>query len=533
MASAAAGGMQQSVISIGTAQGTENGASQLAAELHPEVVALLTRIYQRASNSESSSKALVFGDTQRLLSVPPRLTTIRINPLKLTREKAKAAIEYHFHKLNETVVMTPHPELIDILTVPVTGPHPITASGKTVLVDRTCGSAVLRGAPVFAAGVVSADQTISPGDSVSVWIALTASDETPSNQTTKATDSKSLDSSSPPPQQRVLIGSGASLLSADAMNNKTWKRPAATESGGSSGGAAAAASGSTAVGVRAVQLNEVLYKSPSFYALERGCTCGCGITTPGTVLIQNLPSALAALALGITSTATSCGERVLDMCAAPGGKTTHIASLLSLKQSVASGGDSKFTAQSDVAGRNVLVAFESNPLRCASLKRLLSDWTTASDSREFTSPSVHVIGADSLSALDASDSKKSFDPTSGSFAPASFDRILLDPPCSGLGQRPHFSAGGQTVSALRGRAMYQRKLMTIAYQLLRPVRTVSSVDVKSSSGADVDSSDTGGVLVYSTCTLSVFENESNVAWFLKTYPDMKLMYVATSRHSHL
>jgi len=50
--------------------------------------------------------------------------------------------------------------------------------------------------------------------------------------------------------------------------------------------------------------------------------------------------------------------------------------------------------------------------------------------------------------------------------PESFDRVLLDPPCSGLGQRPRIK---DTVSvvALNSYSPYQRKLFRVAVQLLR------------------------------------------------------------------
>jgi 16S rRNA C967 or C1407 C5-methylase (RsmB/RsmF family) len=65
----------------------------------------------------------------------------------------------------------------------------------------------------------------------------------------------------------------------------------------------------------------------------------------------------------------------------------------------------------------------------------------------------------------------------------SFDRIMLDPPCTGLGQRPVFGTTSevQKVNAFRTtQPAYQKRLMSQAVRLLK----------------------IGGVLVYSTCTVS-------------------------------
>jgi 16S rRNA C967 or C1407 C5-methylase (RsmB/RsmF family) len=86
------------------------------------------------------------------------------------------------------------------------------------------------------------------------------------------------------------------------------------------------------------------------------------------------------------------------------------------------------------------------------------------------------------------------------FPPESFDRILLDPPCSGLGNRPRLK-DTQSMKTLEGHAAYQRKLVHTAIPLLKP----------------------GGVLVYSTCTISPLENEEMVAYILKTFPEMCLV----------
>ncbi|XP_027261069.1 tRNA (cytosine(72)-C(5))-methyltransferase NSUN6 isoform X3 [Cricetulus griseus] len=85
------------------------------------------------------------------------------------------------------------------------------------------------------------------------------------------------------------------------------------------------------------------------------------------------------------------------------------------------------------------------------------------------------------------------------FLPESFDRILLDAPCSGMGQRPNMACTW-TLKEVTSYQPLQRKLLNVAVRLLKP----------------------GGVLVYSTCTVTLAENEEQVAWALTTFPCLQL-----------
>ncbi|KAJ8313490.1 hypothetical protein KUTeg_008051 [Tegillarca granosa] len=85
------------------------------------------------------------------------------------------------------------------------------------------------------------------------------------------------------------------------------------------------------------------------------------------------------------------------------------------------------------------------------------------------------------------------------YPPGCFDRILLDGPCSALGQRPAYISKLNS-NSLKSYPTYQRKLFTKAVDLLKP----------------------GGVLVYSTCTITLEENEKLVAWALRTFENLKL-----------
>jgi 16S rRNA (cytosine967-C5)-methyltransferase len=147
------------------------------------------------------------------------------------------------------------------------------------------------------------------------------------------------------------------------------------------------------------------------------------------------------------------GERVLDLCAAPGGKTTHLAALMQ--------------------GTGEVVAVERNAQRAGAL--------TATCER-MRAGNVKVVTADA----------KDFDGAHG------FDRVLLDPPCSGLGTlRSHPDLRWRVTPADIDRlAAEQDALLGAARRALRP----------------------DGTLVYSICTLSPREERLVTADVRRTLP---------------
>jgi 16S rRNA (cytosine967-C5)-methyltransferase len=153
------------------------------------------------------------------------------------------------------------------------------------------------------------------------------------------------------------------------------------------------------------------------------------------------------------------GERVLDLCAAPGGKSTHLAALMQ--------------------GHGEVVAIERQPRRAAELQRT---------ARRLHAANVRVELADAAV------------PRTPHEEP--FDRVLVDPPCSGLG-------------TLQARADLRWRVT--------PEGVIEMAGVQSAIlAAGAAAVRPGGVLVYSTCTISPTENERQIAAFLDSHPDFAL-----------
>jgi len=148
-------------------------------------------------------------------------------------------------------------------------------------------------------------------------------------------------------------------------------------------------------------------------------------------------------------------ERVLDLCAAPGGKTTHLAALMQ--------------------GRGEVVAVERNARRAGMLTR--------------TAQRLHT-GNVRVEVADAAEERPEG---------AVYDRVLVDPPCSGLGtlQARADLRWRVTPQDVREMARTQASILAAGAAAVRP----------------------GGVLVYSTCTISPTENEHQITAFLDAHPD--------------
>ncbi|MFH1071994.1 MAG: RsmB/NOP family class I SAM-dependent RNA methyltransferase [Nanoarchaeota archaeon] len=152
------------------------------------------------------------------------------------------------------------------------------------------------------------------------------------------------------------------------------------------------------------------------------------------------------------------GELVLDMCAAPGSKTSQLAQYME---------NEGIIIANDIAGDR-LKPLGVNLQRCGVANTVI----TLSQGRYFLKAGLV------------------------------FDRVLVDAPCSGTGTiRRSFKTLQMWSSNLIRRLVHdQRILIDTGYQVLK----------------------NGGILVYSTCTHEPEENEGIVSWLLEKYPDARL-----------
>jgi 16S rRNA (cytosine967-C5)-methyltransferase len=179
---------------------------------------------------------------------------------------------------------------------------------------------------------------------------------------------------------------------------------------------------------------------------------GSALWRAGAIMPQSRASILVARVLD-----PAPGHRVLDLCAAPGAKTTHLAALME--------------------GEGEVVAVERNAGRAESLRQTCA---------RMHAGSVRVEQADAASAR----------------GDGPFDRVLVDPPCSGLGtlqSRPdiRWRSSLEDVAAL---AAIQAEILAAGAAATAP----------------------GGVLVYSVCTITAAEGEGAVDGFLTGHPEFVL-----------
>lgn len=171
----------------------------------------------------------------------------------------------------------------------------------------------------------------------------------------------------------------------------------------------------------------------------------------GKITVQDESAMLIAPLLDIEENQT-----IIDLCSAPGGKTTHIAELLNNTGKVLA--FDLYDKKLDLVRENC----ERLGITNVTLKEM-----------DATKLDGSLIGV--------------------------ADRILIDVPCSGIGiirKKPEIKWNKKRKD-LKQLVVVQREIMKNAWQYLKD----------------------GGVMVYSTCTLNKEENEENIEWFLESFKD--------------
>lgn len=225
------------------------------------------------------------------------------------------------------------------------------------------------------------------------------------------------------------------------------------------------------------QLEPVPWASHAYYYAEEQRPGRNPLHDAGLYYIQE-PSAMATvgeLESYLKKNGRTGPFRALDLCAAPGGKSTQLLTLLRETDA-----RRKEQGESGLQGSrgSILISNEIIPSRAAILSENL----------------------ERFGAVGAIVTNESPEKLAGRF-PSWFDLIIVDAPCSGEGMFRKEEAAVREWSPENVAMCAQRQK-----QILEQAAVML---------AD------GGVLVYSTCTFSREENEDNAAWLTKTHPELK------------
>ncbi|MFW9850516.1 MAG: RsmB/NOP family class I SAM-dependent RNA methyltransferase [Candidatus Thorarchaeota archaeon] len=206
---------------------------------------------------------------------------------------------------------------------------------------------------------------------------------------------------------------------------------------------------------KGIVLEAIPWLDTGFYADFGGYSPGATLEHMlGQYYVQGVPSMTVVEAL-----APQEGETVMDLAAAPGGKTTHISQLMNNTGKV-------FAVEQD---RLRIEALQSNILRCGATNSIV----LRGDAKKIENITIEP------------------------------DRILLDAPCSGEGLIPldPTRKTSKTLADIHYCATREDELLDAAVRKLKD----------------------GGYLVYSTCTIAPEENEYVVDGVLRRYPEMKIV----------
>lgn len=178
------------------------------------------------------------------------------------------------------------------------------------------------------------------------------------------------------------------------------------------------------------------------------------LTKQGHVYLQGIASMIPPLILD-----PKPHQKILDLCAAPGSKTSELATLMQ--------------------NQGMLIACEENSVRFQKLQNTLAIQGANAQAKNVDSTMLYHE------------------------YPETFDAILTDVPCTAEGRIDLSDPRSFTFWSQKNiteHAKLQRRLLRSAFKMLKP----------------------GGTLIYSTCTLAPEENEEQMRWFIEEHPSMRI-----------
>jgi hypothetical protein len=292
----------------------------LSKEVHDHLSAPYEVLYaNKEADDRCAASARHLDDVLRAMKTAPRTSMCRVNRIRSSREEVICSLEQEMSQWISScnvekqlsVSVSAHEVLDDVVCIDISSTRenesltdnrippadecaPIFASWpgrekigwpmthKVVICDRFCGEAVLRGSAIFVKGVLCADAGIVAGDEVTVYADI-REEKAPS-----LTRGLMLDRYA---GTCVFLGLGTACCKRADMFNSSQ---------------------GLAVQMSPLPWNRAGPVLPPLHGI-----------LPTQAMFQNLPSIVVGHAL-----APCQGEVILDMCAAPGGKTSHLASLV-------------------------------------------------------------------------------------------------------------------------------------------------------------------------------------------------------------
>ncbi|WIA10672.1 hypothetical protein OEZ85_010852 [Tetradesmus obliquus] len=362
---------------------------------------------------------------------PSLKTCLRVNTLNSAPQDVVQQLQQLFPGVQPYV----HPVVSSAVIVPGRGelqPDYEQCGGREVVINRLAGEAVLKGANVFSPGLLAASRGLAAGDAVAVTVALERRPGGWAGVNRGATLTQQLQAQLP---GRLQLAVGVGRVT-------EGRRGLFRQQQG-----------------LAVEMLSRVYDIPA-----------CNGVLRGQVMLQALPCIVAAQVLD-----PAPGSRVLDMCAAPGGKTSMLAQVM--------------------GNSGTLVALDRTAPKVQQVQSLAADWG-ADCITAMVADATQLYQQQQQQQLSGQPLRTGASSITESSSSSSSSLSSLE----ALGLRPRLLVDW-TLPALQKLSAYQRALLHSAVHCLKP----------------------GGHLVYCTCTINPGENEENVRYVLDRWPQMRLV----------